>query len=51
MKNQSKTYTPEDIEKFIKDHIQSKILNHELEMVGFDIAHIDNFKKQWRNKL
>lgn len=47
MENQSKTYKPEDIEKFVKDHIQSKILNHELGMVGFDMVHIDNFKREF----
>jgi hypothetical protein len=47
MENQNKTYTPEDIEKFVMDHIQSKIDNHELGMVGFDMAHIDNFKREF----
>lgn len=47
MENQSKTYTPENIEKFVKDHIQSKIDKHELGMVGFDMANPDNFKRNF----
>jgi len=44
MEEQDKIFTPGDIEKFVKDHIQSKIDNHELGMVGFDMDNPDNFK-------
>lgn len=47
MEKQDKIFTPEDIEKFVKDHIQSKIDNHELGMVGFDMDNPDNFKMEF----
>ena len=37
----------EEIEKFINDHIQSKIDHNELYMVGFDMENVDNFKREF----
>ena len=44
MNNKFKT---EDIEKFVKDHIQSKIDHNELGMIGLDMNDFDLFKKEF----
>lgn len=40
-------FTPEEIENFVKDHIQSKIDRNELGMLGLDMKNSDNFKKEF----
>ena len=41
-----KVFKPEDIEKFVHEHIQQKIDNNELSLVGFDMANEENFKRE-----
>lgn len=40
-------FKPEDIEKFVKDHIQSKIDHKELAMVGFNMNDTECFKREF----
>lgn len=40
-------FTPEEIENFVKDHIQSKIDHNELGMLGLDMKNNDNFKREF----
>lgn len=40
-------FTPEEIENFVKDHIQSKINHNELGMLGLDMKNNDNFKREF----
>ena len=42
-----KVFKPEDIEQFVQEHIQSKIDNNELALVGFDMNNVDNFKREF----
>lgn len=44
---EKKTFTPEEIEAFVKNHIQSKIDYGELPMVGFDMVNAENFKREF----
>jgi len=41
-----KPVKPEEIDKFVHDHIQSKIDHGELEMSGFDMENVEIFEKQ-----
>lgn len=43
----SKTFKFEELEKFVHDHIQQKIDNNELLLVGFDMMNEDNFKREF----
>ena len=39
-------FKAEEIEKFVKDHVQSKIDHHEIGMIGFDTSTIENFARE-----
>lgn len=41
-----KKFNPEDIEQFVKDHINSKIKHNELHLIGFDMVNLENFKRE-----
>ena len=43
----TKTFKFEELEKFVHDHIQQKIDNNELLLVGFDMMNEDNFKREF----
>ena len=47
MKENNKTFKAKDIEQFVHDHIQQKIDNNELHLVGFDFANPENFKREF----
>ena len=42
----TKQFKPQDIEQFVKDHIQSKINHNELAMVGLDLNNKENFERE-----
>ena len=42
-----KVFTPKGIEKFVKEHIQQKIDNHELHLTGIDMKDAEHFKHEF----
>ena len=40
-------FNTKDIEEFVHEHIQQKIDNNELRLIGFDMEHEDNFKREF----
>lgn len=43
-----KVFEPEDIKQFVHEHIQSKIDNNELSLVGFDMKNPENFEREFK---
>ena len=41
-----KIFKPEEIDNFVHEHIQQKIDNNELSLVGFDLTDINVFQKE-----
>ena len=41
----NKTFTAEELEQFVHDHIQQKINNHELALTGVDLEVYENFER------
>ena len=41
-----KIFKPEEIDNFVHEHIQQKIDNNELSLVGFDLTDINEFQKE-----
>ena len=39
-------FKPEELEKFVHDHIQQKIDKDELGLIGFDMSNVDTFKRE-----
>lgn len=44
--NMDKVFKPEELQKFVHDHIQQKIDNHELHLTGIDFSNEDNFERE-----
>lgn len=42
-----KTFTTQEIEQFVHDHIQSKINHNELAMTGIDMSDKDRFSHEF----
>ncbi len=43
---EEKTFKPEELEKFVHDHIQQKIDNNELHLTGIDMRNSKNFRRE-----
>ncbi|MBP5721970.1 MAG: hypothetical protein J6X18_00090 [Bacteroidales bacterium] len=43
----NKTFSGEELLDFVHQHIQQKIDNNELHLVGFDMKHPKNFKREF----
>lgn len=43
----NKTFTVKYLEDFVHEHIQQKINNNELPLVGFDMVNAENFKREF----
>lgn len=41
-----KIFKPEEIDNFVHEHIQQKIDNNELSLIGFDLTDINVFQKE-----
>lgn len=44
---ENKTFNAKELETFVHEHIQQKINNNELKLVGFDLKHPKNFKREF----
>ena len=44
---ETKTFKPEEISEFVKEHIQSKIDHNELHLIGLDMGNEENFKREF----
>lgn len=42
---ENKTFKVEELEKFVHEHIQQKIDNHELALTGINLDDFDEFKR------
>ena len=40
-------FNTQEIEQFVKDHIQSKIDHNELGLIGFDMENTENFQREF----
>jgi hypothetical protein len=40
-------FKTQEIEQFVKDHIQSKIDHNELGLIGFDMENTENFQREF----
>ena len=43
----ARIFETEELEKFVKDHIQQKIDNSELHLMGFNMENADDFKREF----
>ena len=44
---EKKTYTAKELEDFVHEHIQQKVDNNELHLVGFDMENFENFEREF----
>lgn len=46
MKDKNKIFSAKELEDFVHQHIQQKIDNNELHLVGLDMKNAENFKRE-----
>jgi len=47
MKEKNKIFSAKELKDFVHQHIQQKIDNNELHLVGFDMKNTKNFKREF----